>query len=261
MSVCVSRLLILASSLAVAFTSGAEPAVIGLARAYLGPDSSLDAVKSIHFRGTLDRVDPEHAERGVDHASLDLIVVKPDRQRQIVRGKKATETTVLDGYDAWDYLQDNADPTKHIMTWLHASDVKGLQASTWENLYFYRGLPSDGAVIDKGPATIEGIVCEQVDFVHSPTIIFRRYFDRDSGRLVHTTFGNEELREDGELRVDGIRFPKSVVSTRKTASGKDLTSTVTFESIVLNEPQDATTFAVPTPSTPNASVATGAPAR
>jgi hypothetical protein len=259
MSICVSRLLILASSLSAALTAGAEPAVIGLARAYLGPESSLDSVRAIHFRGTLDRVDPDHAERGVEHARLDLIVVKPDRQRQIVRGEKVTETTVLDGYEAWDYLADNADPSKHVMTWLRASDIKALQATTWENLYFYRGRPGDASVVDKGPATVEGIACERIDFVHTPTIIFERYFDRDSGRLVHTIVGKEELREDGELRVDGIRFPRTVVSTRKTASGKDLTSTVTFESIVLNEPESASTFAAPAPGASNGTAAAGVP--
>jgi hypothetical protein len=249
-------------ALAAVASAGAEPAVIGLARAYLGPDSTLDSVRAIHFTGTLDRVDPDHAQGGVDHASFDLIVAKPARQRQIVHGKKATETTVLDGYEAWDYLEDNTDPSRHVMTWLKATDVKGLQASTWENLYFFRGLAGEGAVVDRGPATMEGVTCERVDFVHSPTVVFQRFFDRDSGRLVFTIVGNETVREAGEIRVDGIRFPKTVVSSKKTASGKDLVSTVTFESIVLNEQPGPATFAVPAPPPPKAaSAAAGPPAK
>lgn len=223
----------------------AEPAVIGLARAYLGPDSTLDGITSIHFSGTLDRLDPEHPDKGPAHATLDLIIVKPFRERQVVRGEKATETTVLDGYDAWQFLQDNANPAKQVLTWLPVADIKGLRASAWENLYFFRGPKGEGSTEDRGPATVDNIVCERVDFVHGPGMVFERYFDRDTGRLVFTVRGPETLRESGEIRVDGIRFPKTVVSVRKTASGKDLVSTVTFDGIVLNEAQRPDLFAVP----------------
>ena len=238
-----------------------EPAVIALARAYLGPESTLDGIKSIHFVGTLERLDSEHADKGPVRGAIDLIFVKPLSQRQIVRGK-ATETTVLDGYDAWQLLQDNADPAKHILTWMSADDIKALRASTWENLYFFRGLKGEGAVEDKGPATIDGIACERVDFVHAPGIVFERYFDRDTGRLVFTVRGPETIRESGEIRVDGVRFPKTIVSIRKSPSGKDLISTVTFDSIVLNEPQAPDVFAVPsTVSTKAPPAAAGPPAK
>ncbi len=223
----------------------AEPAVIGLARAYLGPDSTLDGITSIHFVGSLERLDAEHPDKGPIRGTIDLIFVKPLRQRQVVRGQKGTQTTVLDGYDAWDYLQDNADPSKHVLTWLSVADIKSLRAITWENLHFYRGLEGDGAVEDKGPATVDGVVCERVDFTHGPGIVFERYFDRDTGRLVNTVRGRETIRESGEIRVDGVRFPKTVVSVQKSASRKDLTSTVTFDSIVLNEQEGPDVFAVP----------------
>src|SRR5271166_1805398 len=79
----------------------AEPAVVGLARAYLGPQSTLDAITSIHYLGSLDRLDPGRADKVAEHASLDLTLVKPLRQHLVIRGSKATRTTVLDGYDAW----------------------------------------------------------------------------------------------------------------------------------------------------------------
>ncbi len=251
-----------ACALAAALSLRGEPAVIGLARAYLGPDSTLDAIQSIHFVGTLDRVDPDHPEQGLEQATLDLLVIKPSRQRQVLRGKVATETTVLDGYDAWDYVQENADPSRHALKWLRAADVRGLQASTWENLYFFRGLAGDGAIVDRGPATIDGVACERVDFIHDPAVVFERYFDRDTGRLVYSVVGKETLRESGEIRVDGLRFPKKVVSVGKTKSGKDLVATVTFERIVLNEPADPSLFAVPSaPAAKAAPVASALPAK
>jgi hypothetical protein len=223
----------------------AEPAVIGLARAYLGPDSTIDAIRSIHFTGSLDRTDPDHAEQGTLHATLDMIFVKPSRQRQEIRLAKVSETTVLDGYDAWDRLQDIADPKRFRMRWLSAAEIQSLQANTWENLYFFRGLDGQGTTEDVGPATVDGVTCERVNFIHGPGIVFERYFDRDSGRLVLTVRGPETIRESGEIRADGVRFPKQIVSRTKTASGKELVSTVTFSRIVLNGPVDESLFAVP----------------
>jgi len=223
----------------------AEPGVIGLARAYLGPDSTLDGITTTHFVGTLDRVDPDHPEASPLHASLDMVFSKPYRQRQTVRAAKVTETTVLDGYDAWDRLQDNADASKFRLRWLSADEIAALRANTWENLSFFRGLEGSGSIEDQGPATIDGIACERVDFVHAQGITFERYFDRDTGRLVLSVRQRETIRESGEIMVDGVRFPKSIVSVSKTASGKDLVSTVTFDSIVLNEPLGGDVFAAP----------------
>jgi len=84
-----------------------------------------------------------------------------------------------------------------------------------------------------------------VDFNHGSGTVFERYFDRDTGRLVLTIRGPETFRETGEIRVEGVRFPKKIVSLTKTASGKDLVSTATFDSVVLNEPLNPALFAVP----------------
>jgi hypothetical protein len=222
----------------------AEPAVVGLARAYLGPDSTLSGITSIHFVGTLDRVDPDKGGAPM-HGALDLVFAKPLRQRLYVHMDKTSLTTVLDGYDAWDFLQDNADKSKFELKWLSAGDIRTLRANTWENLYFFRGLQGEGAIVDKGPATAEGIACERVDFTHGPGIVYERYFDRDNGRLVLTVRGPETIRESGEIRVEGLHFSRTITSTTKLPSGKDLVSTVTFSSIALNEPVSSGEFAAP----------------
>jgi hypothetical protein len=238
----------------------AEPAVVALARAYLGPQSTLDGIKSLHFVGSLERLDPDHADKGPMRTSLDMIFAKPMKQRLVVRDDKTSLTTVLDGYDAWDLLQDIADPKRFRLTWLQPSVIKSLRANTWENLYYYQA-PAGGSIEDKGPATIDGIECERVDFNHGSGTTFERYFDRDTGRLVLTVRGAEMFRESGEIRVDGVRFPKKIVSVTKTASGKDLISTATFDSIMLNEPLKADVFEAPsilqTKAAPAAASATG----
>jgi hypothetical protein len=236
---------ILACALLASAGLRAEPAVIGLARAYLGPDSTLDGINSIRFVGSFDRTDPDHPEFGTVHATLDMLFSKPYRQRQVVRTAKVTDTTVLDGYDAWERLQDNSDPTKFRMKWLSAVEIKSLRANTWENLYFFRGLEGSDTAEDQGPSTVDGIACERVDFIHGPENVFERFFDRDTGKLVLTVRSRESIRESGEIVVDGVRFPKSIVSVSKTPSGKDLVTTVTFDSVALNEPVQGDAFAAP----------------
>jgi hypothetical protein len=95
-----------------------------------------------------------------------------------------------------------------------------------------------------------------VDFIHGQGDVFERYFDRDTGRLVLSIRNGETIREGGEIIVDGVRFPKTIVSVIKTASGKDLVSTVTFDKVVLNEPLGRDLFASPS----MASGTAGAPA-
>lgn len=223
---------------ALALTAAAalgEPAVVGLARSYLGPDSTLDGITSIHFVGTLERVDPDREAGAPQRAALDVIFEKPLRQRLVVRTEKTTLTTVLDGYDAWDYVEDNADPSRFALKWLPAADTRTLRANTLENLFFFRGLTGAGAVEDKGPATVDGVACERVDFTHGQGVVYERYFDRDTGRLVLTVRGRESIRESGDLMVDGVRFARTIVSVTRTPGGRDLTSTVTFTRITLNE--------------------------
>jgi hypothetical protein len=238
-------LLACAAALLATPVARSEPAVLGLARAYRGPESTLDAITSVHYVGTLERNDPDHAERGTISGALDMIFARPLRQRMVDREEKASETTVLDGYDAWDLIQDNADPSKYRLKWLAAGDVRALRANTWENLSNYSS-PAGGTVEDKGPATIDGVACERIDFTHAPGIVYERYFDRDTGRLVLTIQGTETIRESGQIMVNGVRFPKKIVSSTKTASGKEIVATVTFGNVVLNEPLGADLFAVPT---------------
>jgi hypothetical protein len=238
---------------ALALTAAAalgEPAVVSLARSYLGPDSTLDGITSVHFVGTLERVDSDHAADAPLRGALDVVFQKPLRQRLVVRTDKTTLTTVLDGYDAWDYLEDNADPSRFQLKWLSAGDTRTLRANTLENLFFFRGLTGAGAVEDRGPVTVDGVACERVDFNHGPGVVYERYFDRDTGRLVLTVRGEESIRENGDFMVDGVRFARTIVSVTKMPGGRDRVSTVTFTRITLNEPVAPGLFAAPSASGP-----------
>lgn len=224
----------------------ADPAILTKARAYLGSDSALENVKSVHFVGTL--VTKDSADPTKDgSAQIDIVFQKPDLQRIVATSDKLIETTALDGYDAWQRFQDAKDETKWQQTLLGTDQVKRLRANTWQNLFFYRGIERiGGSVEDQGAATIEGIACQKVLFTHSPGITFTRYFETSTGRLVFTETdnGNSTMRESGEIRAEGVRFPKSVVQTTKVGN-ITRTATITFDKVTLNETFPTSLFATP----------------
>lgn len=229
----------------VATVRAAEPAIIAKARAFLGTDAALDAVNSLHFTGTLVVTSGE--TNAQTPTAMELIFQKPYQQRVQATSAKMIEVTALDGYDGWRRLNDPADSSKWQQSLLGADPIKRLRANTWENLGFFRGIESvGGRVEDQGPVTFEGTACQKIAFIHAPTIIFYRYFEIATGRLVYTeTENGSSIRESGELRVNGIRFPKSMTNTTKLADGNTRTYTITFDKITVNETFPPSTFAIP----------------
>lgn len=242
------RCLFAALSFLVPLAAGAaEPAILAKARSFLGSETTLQAVTSIHFVGTLVTADPADPAKPT-RAQVDIIFQRPYRQRITINYEKTVEETALEGYDAWQRLQDATDKTKQRLMLLSPEQIKRLRANTVENLSFYRGLENHGVTIeDLGSATIDGVACQKVKFSHySGSIAFARYFNLATGQLLLTeTESGGEIREQGEIRVDGLRFPKTLVTTTKSATGLPQTVTITFEKITVNENFPADFFSIP----------------
>jgi hypothetical protein len=232
--------------LAAAIAVRAEPAIISKARAYVGPEAALDAIRSVHYVGSLVTPDPTD-EKKMTYVSVEIIAVKPFRQRMTFSSDRSIEITGLDGYDAWHRVQNPKDPTKGSLQLLGRPQIKRLRANTWENLSFYRGLEHEGGkIVDLGAAEADGVSCRKIAFVHSDTYVFVRYFDDATGRLVRTeTEGNVVIREQGEIRVNGVRFPKSIATTSKDAKGKERTVVLTFDKVTVNESFPDNLFTIP----------------
>lgn len=234
-------------ALALALPIGAaEPAIIAKARAFLGTEAALAGVTSVHYTGTLvttNPADPAKQER----AAIEIVFQRPEQQRIRSTSDKIIEVTSLDGYEGWTRVQDAGDPSKWRQTLLGADQVKRLRAQTWENLAFFRGIERVGGRIeDLGTATIDGVTCQKIAFIHGPNIIFNRFFEVATGRLVSTeTESGAISREQGELRANGVRFPKILTMTTKNAAGQTQVVTITFEKVAVNEPFPAKFFAVP----------------
>ena len=228
----------------------AEPAMIAKARARLGPESAIEAVKSVHYVGTLVTTDPADPTKQT-RAAIDIVFQKNDQQRIRATSDKMIETTALDGYDAWQRKQDAADQTKWQQTLLGAEQIKRLRANTWETLAFFRGLDARGGRIeDRGATTVDGVACQKIAFIHAPNIVFHRYFEQATGRLVLTeTEAGGTLREQGEILAAGLRFPKSILTTNKLPNGQVQAVTINIEKVTVNEVFPSAFFGVPGLST------------
>jgi hypothetical protein len=223
---------------------------IAKARAYLGSESALNAVTSIHFIGRLETTEPVPVSgdktRLVNQSvtlPAEIIFQKPCQQLVILKRPGTIETKALDDYDGWARSTNAQNPKQWRLTLLEVPEIRQLRANTWENLNFFAGLEKKGGrVVLRGEVTVDGLACVQLSFIHSDEIVFQRYFDRATGRLVKTETGRgAEIREEGEIIVEGVRFPRTVIS--KSANGQ--IDTITFEKVMLNERIDASEFAVP----------------
>ena len=246
------------SSLALLVSLAASPLraenvnqVIAQARAYLGTESALNAVHTIHFTGTMETMakvpSPADKTKQIDQLvrlPTEIIFQKDYQQRITVTAPAVIQTDALDGYDAWQKRINPANPAQWQVTLHDAGQVKRLRANTWENLYFFAGIDKTGGSVQLvGDVTVDGVACSKVTFTHSESIIFQRYFDKATGRLVKTeTENGGEIREEGEMIANGVRFPRKVIN--KGANGQ--ATTITFDKVVLNESIAASEFAVPT---------------
>jgi outer membrane lipoprotein-sorting protein len=226
----------------------AELPIIAKARAFLGSETALNNVKSIRYTGTLMAPDPKDATKQT-RVAMEIVFQKPEQQRITITSDKEIETTALDGYEGWLRKQDATDPTKWRLTLLGTEQIKRMRANMWENLSFFRGIEKfGGRVEDQGTKTIDGVTCQKVAFIHGSNIIFYRYFDVATGRLIFTeTEAGGTIREQGEMVVNGIRFPRSIVTAGGTKDGKGQLQSVTinFDKITVNEAIPPKEFAVP----------------
>jgi hypothetical protein len=246
-------LLALAGAGGITATARAQTAeqVIAKARAYLGGEAALNAVKSVHFVGTIESQASTPGDSKPVKSAIEIVFQKPYQQRIIRTSPTAIQSTGLDDYDGWQRTQDLKDANNWQLTLLQPDVIKNLRANTWENLNFFKGIETrGGGVAVDGLATFEGTKVIKLIFMHEPKIVFYRYFDVNSGRLVLTeTNLGDRIREEGEIMVNGLRFPQKVTSIGKAkdASGRvvDVPVIIAFDKITLNEVFADDFFAVP----------------
>lgn len=210
--------------------------VIAKARDYLGGDQALDRIESIEYVGTYESNDGASGD-------LSIIFKKPMLQRVEVNRGDFSEVSVLNEIDGWRKVVDANDEKRWSIHFLEPPRIRELQANTWENLYFFRNIEGRrGRIENEGLVELDGQEAVKLIFRHPREIAFIRYFDAETGRLLMTeTHDGAEIREYGEVIVDGILFPERIVMKRPD----DLVNEIRFTEIKINEKVDEDLFTVP----------------
>jgi hypothetical protein len=151
--------------------------------------------------------------------------------------------SALNDYEGWRTVRDAGNPSDWRLLLLDRQQVRRLRANTWENLNFFRGIEAvGGRCRQAGSGEVDGRPCYKLAFHHLGGIVFIRHFDQATGELLLTeTETGGTLREQGEMIVEGIRFPRRVVT--REPDGRQ--TTIHFERIVINEPYAEDLFEVP----------------
>jgi hypothetical protein len=240
---------VLSVVLAFASAAMADPAeVIAKARAYLGGDEVLAKVRSLRYRGTVETTEkqPDGTEKQINH-QIEIVFQKDYEQRIVLTTDAFVETTALDDYEGWHRREDKQDASKWQTILFQKNRVKQLRASTWENLAFFKGLEQiGGEVVDGGVVQIDGKAAHKLEFVHEPGIVYTRYFDPQSGKLLFTeTDQGVRIREEGEVLVNGVRFPQRIINVTTQAGSAERVVTITIKEVTVNESYSPELFRVP----------------
>ncbi|MBI3885832.1 MAG: hypothetical protein HY302_08925 [Opitutae bacterium] len=209
---------------------------IAKARAYIGTERALDAVRSLHITGTLEN------ETGAK-VPVDIICQKPDQRLIKMTFEKAVKITALDDYDGWEQTRDSTNPTNWQLKLMDSSQIKRIRADNAETLNFFKGIEQHGGKVEfLGDAKTDGRDTVKLAYNYGPGIVFYRYIDKATGKqlLVETESG-VTIREEGEMIVNGVRFSKRIIN--RNADGK--TNTLTIDTLTLNEVFPENLFAVP----------------
>ena len=252
------RLLLLGAAACLGGRAPAQTAdeIIARARAYLGGDAALAAVNSVHLIGTFNPDGASPADPKSEKIGVEIIVQKPYQQRIVVTASGLTETTALDGYSAWEGKREGGGAWQ--INVLGADQVKRLQANTWDNLNFFKGIEKRGGTVESlGATTVDGHPAVKLAFTHDAGIVYTHYFDPVTGRLLLTeTAQGMSTREEGEIVAGGVRFPRQVTQTTRTVDDKGQPVTqilvLNFDKVTLNETFPASDFEIPLtgPATP-----------
>jgi hypothetical protein len=229
---------------------GAQPSVdevIVKARSHVGTERDLDGVRSLHYRGRIEVRDAAGVLQDKSSGTIELILQKPAQQKVVRVVGELRDIVGLDDLTGWRRLDQVADPAKGRTTVVPLAQLRRIQASTFENLAFYRGLERRGGRVElRGESTVDGRPVVRVAFIHPGDIVFLRSFDAETGRLLLTEAEDgERMVESGELVVQGIRFPQRLVTSGKGADGSTLSIAIIFDEITVNETFPADLFAVP----------------
>ena len=173
---------------------------------------------------------------------------KPMRQRMVAVVNNRKEVSALDGSEGWTTFERVGDSLPLGMEIFDPIRILIMQSAVREAFSFYkRPTVRNGGLFYEGEETIKGRECIVLTYEHGDGIAYQRYIDAETGQLMKMLDSKGvEYFEQGEIVVEGIRFPKKMVSTFPTALGQQ-TMEFSYNSIKLNQKLPASDFKMPLP--------------
>ncbi len=213
--------------------------IIAKARAYIGGDEKLESIKTLTYKGTLLYSDG-------NTGSAEIIFKKPYFQRFVAVLGDMKETSGLDDLEAWRKQERVGYPDAASVSVYAPAEMYNMRASVWEYLNFYKrpqGRKKGVKFLDF--VTIGDLECVVLRYDHGDGIWFDRFFDKETGKVVRMISSRGAMFiGEGELMVDGIRFPKKLTTVFLTLPD-DQKIEMVYTSIQINKEFENEIFKYP----------------
>ncbi len=181
-------------------------AILKKARSHIGDEVTLNKIESLRFQG---KVTDSNGNKG----TLEIAIQKPYQSLQRLTINNSVTEFGLNDYEAWIKIYKVGDEANYGLVPANPDQLRRTRANAFENLTFFSEKTGFFRKIEYlGKDIIDGAEVEKVKVKYG-SIFFDRYFDSRSGELVFTKIeSGEGIKENGEMFVDGIRFPESVTT-------------------------------------------------
>jgi hypothetical protein len=211
-------------------------AILKKARKFIAEESALNKVHSLRFTGTI-------TDSSGESGKIIIILQQPYKLLQSVEmSNGVVDEFGLNDYEGWRKQYKMDDPDRYGLAPVDVRRLKRLRANTFEGLNFFSTETSFSRKIEYvGKQDLDGKPVEVVKVLYG-TAAFIRYFDVETGELVLSeSESGEKIQEKGEMFVEGIRFPKQLITFHE---GKQINQ-LEFNRIEVNPVLDSSLFNLP----------------
>ncbi len=212
---------------------------VALGRDYMGGDAKLDAVESVRFEGVL-------VQAGGLSGTVESVMKKPGYYQFTSSIGGVRETSTLNPTSAWRKLENFKQPGAYSLSFYEIEELRNLEATIADSLGFLKAPKTrNGRIEFVGKGKVRGKMAVILNYVYGDRIWFRRYFDPETGRVMFMQSSKGMVfTYEGDLEVDGIRFPKKVLVTYVSQYGES-TMEISYSKAEINVDVDLERFRVP----------------
>lgn len=211
-------------------------AILKKARKFIAEESILNDVHSLRFTGII-------ADPSGETGKINISLQRPYKLLQTLeRANGVVEQFGLNDYEGWQKLYKLENPEQYALAPVDVVRLKRLRANTYEGLNFFSTKTSFSRKIEYvGKQDLDGTQVDVIKVLYG-SAQFIRYFDTRTAELLLSEIENgERIQEQGAFFVDGIRFPKHLITFR---DGEQI-SRLEFDTIEVNPVMDDSLFTLP----------------